>query len=344
MYIEFAGLDSHDAAWKNTASYKMLTGTTLGEVLEAVSEQLLEKALSFVPGHRLSGTDIVKLAKYSARSGWVVAVNADAKARSGFRGTFVLRGGAGKDNRALTSPMMGWLMGASKAKVESKAGRDLVIVPVAGAQANANDAGGWVWWAEKEDLVIGFLDPGSAEASIAVLDGKAAGAVDHPVVKELAVSQGKFEPVCFGFLDPAVGMGDSSNGLATLLHSLQNRAGDRSSRFPVGIRGRRPDVGDEAGECQTPEGAARGSRRADLQQGIAAAVARSGQVVRGDLREPEALRGADQADGAIETRPRSRSRRSPNRSRAKHRSISRKTYSGSSGRGWSRISHPGDRR
>ena len=104
LYIEFAGLDAHDAAWKNTASYKMLTGTTFGEVLEAVSEQLLEKALSFVPGHRLSGTDIVKLAKYSARSGWVVALNADAKARSGYRGTFVLRGGAGKDNRALDEP------------------------------------------------------------------------------------------------------------------------------------------------------------------------------------------------------------------------------------------------
>ena len=131
MYIEFAGLDAHEAAWKNSAAFKMLTGTTIGEVLEAVSEQLLEKAVSFIPGHRLSGSDIVKLAKYSARSGWVVALNGDAKARSGFRGTFVLRGGASKDNRALTSPMMGWLMGASKAKVETKAGRDLVVVPVA---------------------------------------------------------------------------------------------------------------------------------------------------------------------------------------------------------------------
>ncbi len=225
VYIEFAGLDAHEAAWKNTASFKMLTGTTLGEVVEAVSEQLLEKALSFIPGHRLSGTDIVKLAKYSARSGWVVALNADAKARSGYRGTFVLRGGAGKDNRALTSPMMGWLMGGSKAKVETKAGRDLVVVPVAGAQANATAAGGWVWWAEKDDLVIGFLDAVNAEATIAVLDGKAPSAVDHPVVKELVMSQGKFEPVCFGFLDPAMGTGSSSDGLVRLLHSLKTERG-----------------------------------------------------------------------------------------------------------------------
>ena len=225
VYIEFAGLDSHEAAWKSTASYKMLTRTTLGEVVEAVSEQLLEKAVSFLPGHRLSGSDIVKLAKYSARSGWVVAINADAKARSGYRGTFVLRGGASKDNRALTSELMGWLMGASKAKVESKAGRDLVIVPAAGAAANASGAGGWVWWAEKDDLAIGFLDPGSAVATIAVLDGKAASAVDHPVVKELAVSQGKFEPVCFGFLDPAVGTGSSANQLATFLHGLKTDRG-----------------------------------------------------------------------------------------------------------------------
>ena len=39
------------------------------------------------------------------------------------------------------------------------------------------------------------------------------------------MTQGKFEPVCFGFLDPAVGTGSSSNQLATLLHGLKTERG-----------------------------------------------------------------------------------------------------------------------
>ena len=120
VYFEFAGLDSHDAAWKNTASYKMLNETTLGEMLGAVSEQLLDKVVTFIPDHRLSGSEIVTLVKHSARSGWVFALNADPKAPRGYRGTFVLRGGASKENRLLTSRLMGWFMGASKPKVENE--------------------------------------------------------------------------------------------------------------------------------------------------------------------------------------------------------------------------------
>ena len=139
VYLEFAGLDAHEAAWKNTSSYKMLTETTLGEMLGAVSEQLLEKVVNYIPGHRLSGSEIVSLIKHSARSGWVVALNADSKAGSGFRGTFVLRGGASKENRLLTSRLMGWVMGSSRPKVQKKEGRNLVVVPAAGAA----HASGW---------------------------------------------------------------------------------------------------------------------------------------------------------------------------------------------------------
>ena len=66
FYCEFSGLDSHEAAWKNTACCKMLNDTTLGEMLGAVSEQLLEKLLSIIPNHRLNGGEIVTLIKHSA--------------------------------------------------------------------------------------------------------------------------------------------------------------------------------------------------------------------------------------------------------------------------------------
>ena len=100
VYFEFAGLDAHDEAWKKTASYKMLNETTLGEMLGAVAEQLLDKVLSIVSDHRFNGSEIVTLVKHAARSGWVFALNADPKAPRGYRGTFVLRGGASKENRA----------------------------------------------------------------------------------------------------------------------------------------------------------------------------------------------------------------------------------------------------
>ncbi len=219
-YLEFAGLDSHEAAWKNTASYKILNETTFGEVLGAVSEQLLDKVVSYVPSLKLAGSEIVTLVKHTARSGWVLALNSDAKARSGYRGTFVLRGGASKDNRLLISRLMGWVMGASGRKVEKKEGRQLIVVTGPGAQ----EASGWAWWAEKDDLVVGFMDPSSADSIIAALDGKTPSAVEHEVLKDLVKPEGKFEPVCYGFAMPA-GTGGSSNALATFLNSLKTEWG-----------------------------------------------------------------------------------------------------------------------
>ena len=48
-YFEFSGLDSHEAAWKNTASYKMLTDTTLGEMLGMVVGAVAREDLSIIP-------------------------------------------------------------------------------------------------------------------------------------------------------------------------------------------------------------------------------------------------------------------------------------------------------
>jgi hypothetical protein len=223
-YFEFAGLDSHEAAWKNTSSYKILNETTFGEVLGAVSEQLLEKVVSFIPGHRLSGIEIVALVKHSARSGWVVALHSDSKAKLGYRGMFVLRGGASKENRAVTSRLMGWFMGASRPRVEKKEGRQLIVVPAAGVKTPATEPGAWTWWAEKNDLVVGFMDPSSVDSVIAALDGKTPSATDHEVIKELSKSDGKFEPVCYGFAVPSTASG-SSNPLSTLLDGLKTELG-----------------------------------------------------------------------------------------------------------------------
>ncbi|MFI5459946.1 MAG: hypothetical protein ACHRXM_31385 [Isosphaerales bacterium] len=205
LYVEFAGLDAHADSWKNTAAYKMLNETPLGEMLEQVAGQLLDKALSVFPNHKLSGAEIVTLAKHSARSGWVLAINANPKGPDLARGTFVLRGAISKGVKPLASRLMGWMMGIdAKPKIAEKGGRTLIVVPAAGARTSTstNDPG-WVWWAEKNDLVVGFIHPTSADAIIAALDGKSQSAFEHPQVQQLAKPEGRFQPVCIAFADMA---------------------------------------------------------------------------------------------------------------------------------------------
>ena len=84
---------------------------------------------------------------------------------------------------------------------------------------------GWVWWAEKDDLVVGLHESGSAEAIIATLDGKKPSAVEHERVKELAKADGTFEPVCFGFARPGRGLGKRKPELSACLTRLKAKWG-----------------------------------------------------------------------------------------------------------------------
>ena len=58
----------------------------------------------------------------------------------------------------------------------------------------------------------------------AALDGKKPSAVDHEHIKELGKPDGKFEPVCFGFVDPT-GAAGSSTPPSTLLNGLKTEWG-----------------------------------------------------------------------------------------------------------------------
>ena len=127
FYFEFAGLDAHDEAWKKTAACKMLYDTPLGGMLEEVCTQLLDKGLSSVPDMKFTGAEIVSLVKNTARSGFVMALHIDPKAKEvndTLRGTFVLRGAASKPIRGISARLMGWVMGAeAKPKIEFREGR-----------------------------------------------------------------------------------------------------------------------------------------------------------------------------------------------------------------------------
>ena len=180
LYVEFAGLDAHAAAWKNTAASKMLNETPLGVMLEEVAAQLFDKGMGYLPTRKVSGAELVTFLKAAARNGWVLSVGAGAKGSNPLVGTLVLRGAAVKDLKSITSRLMGMMMAVEpRPKIDRRAGRVLIAVP----RGSAADAG-WTWWPEKNDLVVGFVQSSDADAIIASLDGKSESASGLPLLSE----------------------------------------------------------------------------------------------------------------------------------------------------------------
>ena len=207
LYCEFSGLDAHAASWHKTAAYRMLTETPLGSMLETVTGQLLDKALSFVPNRRLSGPEVVTLLKHVARSGWVIAAHARPAADAGDPTIMmVFRGASTKEIRPLASRILGSVMGNDvRPRIERKEGRPLVVVPhVPPPGSAAGKPTDWAWWPEKDqDLVICEQYPAGADAVLAAIDGKAPSAAAHPIVQELSKPERDFDPVCIAFLEVA---------------------------------------------------------------------------------------------------------------------------------------------
>ena len=200
FYVDFDGLDAHSEAWQKTAAYKMLNQTPLGTMLEELAARLLDKFLEIMPNHKFSGAEAVTLVKHMARKGWVLALNSNQKGANPFVGTFVLRGTTApkdKEIKSISSRLIGTMMGPDpKLKIEHRAGRVLVVV-----QRGTAPQAGWVWWAEKDDLVIGFMQPSDSDAIMGVLDGKTPAAAEHANLKALASPEGSFVPLMTAIID-----------------------------------------------------------------------------------------------------------------------------------------------
>ncbi len=223
FYLTFDGLDAHSEAWRKTTAYKMLNQTSLGEMLEEVAAQLLDKPLQSIPNHKITGGELVSLIKLMARKGWLLALNANQKEPHSLIGTLVLRGAAAKDKetKSITSRLIGTVMGPDpKPRIERKDGRVLVVVP-RGSAANA----GWVWWPEGDDLVVGFIQPSDSDAIIAALDGKTPSAADHAILKDLARPEGGFLPLLTAILDPAAAPAEPKSKLTEFVDQLKSKTG-----------------------------------------------------------------------------------------------------------------------
>jgi hypothetical protein len=221
FYAEFDGLDAHAEAWQKTAAYKLLNTTPLGAMLEEVAGQLLEKPLGAIPGHKVSGAELVTFCKAVTKSGWVLALGAGQKSANPFVGTLVLRGAATKENKPLSSRVIGTIMGTeAKPRIERRSGRVMVVVP---RGSSADDA--WIWWPEKNDLVIGFMQPSNADAILAAIDGKAPSAADHAVLSQLAKPEGTFQPLMTALLDPAAVPAEPKIKMFEFFDQLQKSTG-----------------------------------------------------------------------------------------------------------------------
>ena len=206
MYADFSGLDAHADAWTKTAAYKILTETPTGEMLEAVGSQLLDKGLSFLPGHKLSGADLMALMEHAVKHGFAMGIVRDPSAAPGSpgfaSGTIVIRGAAGKEARGLWSRAMGALMTGGKPQLDSRKGRTLVVVPQlrpGGAEVKEQ---GKCWWAEKEDLVLSWsppVGPPTASCSAARQPGFQPPSI-IPSSRRCSRA-GNFEPVGIAFVD-----------------------------------------------------------------------------------------------------------------------------------------------
>ena len=203
LYVESAGLDSRDDAWRKTAAYRMLNETSLGVMLEEVGGQLADRILDYLPNRKISGAEAVTIIEHLARKGWAIGLGADPNAPNRVRGVVVLRGVVNKEMKALFSRLMGSFMSAeAKPKIERKGSRVMVVVPPKQPKKAVADQG-WVWWPEKDDLVIGLFQPSDADSVHAALDGQSPSVEGFEPIADLSKTEDGFAPVLTAWFDPA---------------------------------------------------------------------------------------------------------------------------------------------
>src|SRR5262249_33119443 len=146
-YLEFDGLDAHQAAWGGSAAYRLLNETNLGPLIEDVLRQMI--VMSQAP---IQPADLIGSFKLFARQGMAVAVW--GKDTQDLQMVTVIRGGGGPELRRLIE--MATQGGRPVDAGAEKAGRAI------------HQGGDTSWWYEKDDFVVTTRP----DTIIAVLDGK----------------------------------------------------------------------------------------------------------------------------------------------------------------------------
>jgi len=195
FYFEYDGLDAHADAWRKTAAYKILNTTTTGVMLEDLFVQLVGR----IPGARYTGPETLAMLKHAARSGFVFAMGGEIGKEKPDYTVFAVRDAfKNKDVRPVFARYLQTLNAPNtKAQAVVRVGHKVI--------SGTTGTSTYTWWVEetrKDDLVLVFASPESADAILETLDGKRPNAVAHPLRAELAKPQGGFVPTGLMFLDP----------------------------------------------------------------------------------------------------------------------------------------------
>ncbi len=188
VFLEFDGLDAHSAAWKNSATYKILTETKTGALVEDIATQLLEKAIADSPiPNKPSPAELLAAFKFLMHKGFAAGVYGKLPAIPS--GVIVVRGAETADGKKALGFLHKVMASAPNKAEEARKGRKLSIVE------------GGAWWAEKDDLVIAFPPIENADAVLDTLDGKIASVLTLPLRNDLAKVDNGFTPVLRAFFD-----------------------------------------------------------------------------------------------------------------------------------------------
>jgi prepilin-type processing-associated H-X9-DG protein len=200
VYVEFDGLDRHDAAWKKTAASRLLNETTTGAMYEAMLPRVFESLLSKQPDSSINGKELTAVLGHLAKSGFAAGINRAGGAGAPRCICLVIRDGAKGDFQKLADRVLRAGAGPRSPvrDIQKSGGRSI-------HQLARSATGTTAWWSEGADLVVSLVAENGADAIIEALDGRAANAIAHPNRQALLQSEDArgFEPVGLAFFDMA---------------------------------------------------------------------------------------------------------------------------------------------
>ena len=192
VLIEHDGLETQSAAWKGTATYRMLTETSLGAMLDDMATQLLNLAVAKVPGQVASGKDVLDLLKHLVNRGFVIGYCGTLNPPQPRAGVLVIREAADNPTFKRVIAQIPPLNEPAATKVVE--GKRTVFVL---------DGPPIRWWYEGKDFVFSFAPPNNPDPVVETLDGTTPSAVQHPARVALAQAEMGDVPVGRLFLDIA---------------------------------------------------------------------------------------------------------------------------------------------
>ena len=188
LFVEFDGLEAHDAAWKKSALYRLLNETRLGLTVEDLLTQSIDNALASGPkGEKPTSAEIIKALRGMAVDGFALAVLASDDPGPP-NAVFVVRGAEKSGLRALVEKLEA--AGPARSRPEKRGSRTIHV---------DNQPGAVSWFLEGDGLVA--CSNSILPAVIELADGRGEAATGHPILAELARDATGFETVLTAFVD-----------------------------------------------------------------------------------------------------------------------------------------------